>query len=157
MASVGRLADEMLDFGVAIAGLKLGQHGLYIRSGSSARLASLSSRVSPAWADRELRSTVFETHIVGTAGAGDATIAGFLFGLLTGMDPTATVTAASAVGGASTEAADGASGVPSWPELEARLRKGWRRVGAIAEAGWTPSPRAGVWHGPRDAVASGAR
>jgi sugar/nucleoside kinase (ribokinase family) len=107
--------------------------------------------LTPDWVDRELWSPVFETSVVGTTGAGDATIAGFLFGLLHGFGPAETLTAACAVGGSSTEAADGTSGIPSWEEIEARLLAGWRRAGATVEKGWALDREAGVWRGPRDA------
>jgi len=150
LASVARLADEMIGLGVGIAGVKLGEHGLYVRTASTARLAVGSHDLSPAWAHRELYSSVFETNVVGTAGAGDATIAGFLFGLLMGMSPSPTVTGACAVGGSSTEAADGTSSVPSWPEIERRLQRGWRRKAATPGPGWSPSGEPGLWRGPRD-------
>jgi sugar/nucleoside kinase (ribokinase family) len=142
----------MIGLGVGIAGVKLGEHGLYVRSAQAARLVVGPGVIPSAWADRELYSSVFETDVVGTTGAGDATIAGFLFGLLKGMSPGATVTAACAVGGSSTEAADGTSSVPSWPEIERRLRRGWRRKAATPGPGWSPSREPGLWHGPRDAM-----
>ena len=155
LASVARLADEMIGLGVAIAGIKLGEHGLYVRTASPAPPAVGPNGLLSVWADRELYSSVFETAVVGTTGAGDTTIAGFLFGLLMGMSPSETVTAACAVGGSSTEAADGTSSVPSWPEIERRLRRGWRRAVATPGPGWSPAREPGLWHGPRDTVGAG--
>ncbi len=154
LASVARLADEMIGLGVGVAGVKLGEHGLYVRTASPARLAVGSADLSPTWAHRELYSSVFETNVVGTTGAGDATIAGFLFGLLMGMSPSEAVTGACAVGGSSTEAADGTSSVPSWPEIERRLQRGWRRKAATPGPGWSPSREPGLWHGPDDTMAA---
>ena len=155
LAAVGRIADELVGLGVGIAGLKLGEHGLYIRTASAARMAAVSIPLPSSWTDRELYSTVFETHVVGTAGAGDTTIAGFLFGMLTGMSPGDAVTAACAVGGSSTEAADGTSSVPGWPEIKRRLGQGWRRRAATPGLGWSPSHDGGLWCGPRDALGPG--
>ena len=155
LASVGRIADELIGLGVGIAGVKLGEHGLYIRTASTARMAAGSIPLPSTWADRELYSTVFETHVVGTAGAGDTTIAGFLFGILEGMSPGNAVTAACAVGGSSTEAADGTSSVPGWPEIKRRLEQGWRRREATPGLGWSPSGDGGLWCGPRDALGPG--
>jgi sugar/nucleoside kinase (ribokinase family) len=156
LASVGRLADELVGLGVGIAGVKLGEHGLYIRTASEARVAAMPGRVAATWADRELYSAVFETKVVGTAGAGDTTIAGFLFGVLGGMTPDDAVTAACAVGGSSTEAADGTSSVPGWPEIKGRLESGWRRRRATPGPGWSPSDDHGLWYGPRDGLESAA-
>jgi sugar/nucleoside kinase (ribokinase family) len=152
LRSVARLADEMIRLGVCVAGVKMGDHGLYVRTASQARLAASLLRVPTAWADREVYSSVFESDVVGTTGAGDATIAGFLFGVLTGMSPADTVSTACAVGGSSTEAADGASRVPSGPEIERRLKLGWRRREATPGSGWSPSHAQGLWYGPRDAI-----
>jgi sugar/nucleoside kinase (ribokinase family) len=154
--SVARLADELVAMGVAIAGIKLGEHGLYVRTAGAARLATRGGLLAPEWAERELYSTVFETEVAGTAGAGDTTIAGLLFGLLTGMTPHEAVTAACAVGGASTEAVDGTSAVPAWPEIERRLSGGWRRRAAAPGPGWIASGPDRPWHGPRDARGDGA-
>lgn len=154
LASVGRLADELVGLGVGIAGVKLGEHGLYVRTAPTARAAAGSARLPPTWANRELYSSVFESHVVGTAGAGDATIAGFLFGMLTEMPAGEAVTAACAVGGSSTEAADGTSSVPGWPDIQRRLNGGWRRRPATPGAGWAPSREHGLWYGPRDATGS---
>ncbi len=150
LASVARLVDELIGLGVAIAGVKLGEHGLYIRTASATRLAAGLGDRSVPWADRELYSSVFEANVVGTAGAGDATIAGFLFGLLTAMSPPEAVSAACAVGGSSTEAADGTSAIPAWSAIERRLRQGWRRMAAAPGPGWSPSREPGLWRGPRD-------
>lgn len=150
LAFVGRLAEELLALGVAIAGVKLGDQGLYVRTDRAERIARVPHALSPPWADRELYSTVFEADVVGTAGAGDTTIAGFLFGLLSGMSPEDAVTAACAVGGSSTEAPDGTSGVPTWAEIERRLALGWRRREADPGPGWSRPAAGGPWHGPRD-------
>jgi sugar/nucleoside kinase (ribokinase family) len=154
LASVARLADEMIGLGVRIAGVKLGEHGFYVRTASTAGVGAGPIGRPSTWADRELYSSVFESHVVGTAGAGDATIAGFLFGMLTQMSIGEAVTAACAVGGSSTEAADGTSSVPGWADVERRLREGWRRSAARPGAGWAPSREQGLWYGPRDAVGS---
>ncbi len=158
LTSMARLAEEMVAMGVAVAGIKLGEHGLYVRTAGAARLASGPPALGgPEWADRELYSTVFETEVAGTAGAGDTTIAGFLFGLLARMTPGDAITAACAVGGASTEAVDGTSGVPAWPRIEGRLRSGWPRRAAVPGPGWIRSDRDGLWHGPRDLGEIGPR
>ena len=69
-----------------------------------------------AWADRELWAPCFQADVVGTAGSGDATIAGFLSALLRDMPPEDAVNAAVAVGACNVEAADTLSGVRPWNE-----------------------------------------
>jgi sugar/nucleoside kinase (ribokinase family) len=155
LAAIARLADEFVELGAGIAGIKLGEHGLYIRTSSPERLASAGPVAGHGWAGRELYSSVFEADVVGTTGAGDATFAGFLFGLLAGLSPDGAMTAACAVGGSSTEATDGASGVPSWPDIEARIARGWRRRPATPGPRWRRAAEPGLWHGPSDAGPTG--
>ena len=67
-----------------------------------------------AWCGRELWVPCFiPDTLVGTTGAGDATIAGFLTALLRGVSPERALTIASAVGACNVEAADALSGVRS--------------------------------------------
>lgn len=148
--AVASLGSELLELGVAIAGLKLGEHGLYLRSAPAPRIGAVPGPLPPAWSGRELHSTVFETAVVGTTGAGDATIAGFLLGLVTGWSPEATITAACAVGGMSTEAADGTSGIRPWPRIEKRLERGWGRTRITPPPGWRGTAEPGLTRGPRD-------
>lgn len=151
LASVARIADELLELGVAVAGVKLGAAGLYARTADAG--APAASRLPDPWRGRELYAPVFEADVIGTTGAGDATVAGFLFGLLSGMAPDDAIVAACAVGGASTEAVDGTSSVPAWPVVAERLADGWRQAPARLGPGWTPPAGGGAWHGPRDRTA----
>ncbi len=124
------LGQELLAKGVKIACIKLGDRGLYLRTADSATLADMGRlRLSDvtAWANLELWTACFQTTVVGTAGSGDATIAGFLSALLRGLSPEAAVTAAVAVGACNVEAADTLSGVRAWDDTLARIAAGWAR------------------------------
>ncbi len=142
------LGSQLLEMGVKIAVIKLGNRGLYVRTASEAKLASM-GRGAPAdpaaWADRELRSGCFQVQVVGTTGSGDATIAGFLAALLRGMDARQSATLANAVGACNVEAADALSGLRSWDETLARIESGWQRCPLEAPApGWQPVAP-GLW------------
>jgi sugar/nucleoside kinase (ribokinase family) len=104
------IARRLREWGARIAGLKLGDQGLYVQ-----------------WPDRELRAPCFEVTVVGTTGSGDATIAGFLAGLLHGLPPEDVMTMAVAVGAYCCEAADATSGVCHWGEVQRRIQSGWNR------------------------------
>jgi sugar/nucleoside kinase (ribokinase family) len=120
------LSQELLEMGVKIAVLKLGDRGLYMRTADLA-----------AWSDREFWAPCFKADLVGTTGAGDATIAGFLSALLRDMSPQAALTAAVAVGGCNVEAADALSGIRPWDETLRRVAGGWARHDLELEApGW---------------------
>src|SRR5207249_2102210 len=66
----GDLARQLHDWGAGIVGLKMGERGLFCLCEG-----------------RELYESCFEVNVVGTTGSGDATIAGFLTGLLRGLPP----------------------------------------------------------------------
>jgi sugar/nucleoside kinase (ribokinase family) len=147
------VAGRLLDMGVAIAALKLGDQGLYLRTcADGARLAAM-GRCAPsdarAWMGRELLAPCFHVHVVGTTGSGDSTIAGFLAGLVRGWDPEATMTLAVAVGACSVEQADAVSGIPGWDALMARLCSDWlRRESRLPLPGWRWDARRALWVGP---------
>lgn len=134
------LSEELLDIGVKIVALKLGERGLYLRTADRLAVEAL-GRARPsdaaAWANRELWTACFKTGVVGTTGAGDATIAGFLSALLRDMTPEAALTAAVAVGACNVEAADALSGIRPWDETWRRVAGGWARHGLDIQApGW---------------------
>lgn len=130
-ALLSEIAQELLDLGVGIVALKLGDRGLYLRTTEDAArmkgMGALSPRDLQVWRKRELFSPCFQVDVVGTTGAGDCTIAGFLAGLLQGLSPEEAVISAVAVGACSVEKADATSGIPSWTEVQARLQTGWPR------------------------------
>ncbi len=121
---------KLLQMGVKIVALKLGDRGLYLRTADLSSIEAL-GRARPsdpaAWADKELWTPCFKVDVIGTAGSGDATIAGFLSALLRDMSPEDAVTAAVAVGACNVEAADTLGGVRSWDETMRRIASGWER------------------------------
>jgi sugar/nucleoside kinase (ribokinase family) len=133
-------SERLLDMGAKIVALKLGDRGLYLRTTDLSSIEAL-GRTRPsdpaAWADKELWTPCFRVDMVGTAGSGDATIAGFLSALLRDMSPEEAVTAAVAVGACNVEAADTLSGVRPWDETLRRVSDGWERHELDVEAnGW---------------------
>jgi sugar/nucleoside kinase (ribokinase family) len=130
-ALLGRVSDRLIGWGAAVVVLKLGDQGLYLKTtGDPNRLRAMGKagpRDLQAWRGREILAPCFETRVVGTTGAGDATIAGFLAGLLEGLAPEDTVTSAVAVGACSVEVSDAVSGIPSWQKVQKRIRSGWNR------------------------------
>ncbi len=91
--------------------------------------------------------------------ASDASVAGFLMGILRGMSPEETVSAACAVEACTLEGEDGLSGICSWPEIIERIAAGWPRFLPegkkklpldMAAAGWRWSERFELWIGSRD-------
>jgi sugar/nucleoside kinase (ribokinase family) len=151
---LSRLGARLLDHGVAVAAIKLGARGMYMRTASASRLQAMGPAAPQdpgAWADRELWFPVFRPRrFVGATGAGDTTIAGFLAALLRGLGLLEAGRFATAVGACNVEAPDALSGIRSWDETTRRIQAGWETVPFTpSAAGWRQGEH-GVWHGPAD-------
>lgn len=150
------IATDLLSMGPTIVGLKLGTMGLYLKTGTGKNLVRM-GRACPSriesWAERELWSPCFKANVVGTTGAGDATIAGFIAALLRDQSPEECMTMACAVGACNVEGADALSGLLSWEQTQARLRAGWpRRDLPLIQAGWKRDAATGVWRSSTDST-----
>ena len=126
------LSSTLIALGSAVVAIKLGEHGLYLRtSADRMRVDPVAERLGldpDTWCDREVLAPCFRAReIVGTTGAGDATIAGLLMALLRGAGAPESATIATAVGACSVEAVDPTSGIPTWEDIAERLKRGWSR------------------------------
>jgi sugar/nucleoside kinase (ribokinase family) len=152
-----RIADDLLGMGAKVIMLKAGHRGLYLRTSTEAKLGEL-GRACPGqlarWANREFWVPVFQTQVIGTTGAGDATVAGFLSALLRDLPPRQAVTIAAAVGACNVETADAISGIRSWEETVARVGAGWPRQKLDFDTfpGWRYDPSRQFWLGPHDST-----
>lgn len=89
MNKLPQLADQILDLGCAVVVIKLGYKGLFIKTSDAERMAAV-GKAAPAsladWTDNCWFAPSFLVkEIASTTGAGDASIAGFLAGLLSGQ------------------------------------------------------------------------
>lgn len=159
------LACQILAWGAKIVLIKLGGQGVYLRTAGRETLTA-AGRGRPAdwvaWADRELWAPCFQVRVVGTTGAGDATIAGFLSAFLRGLPPEDALTAAVAVGACNVEAADALSGIRTWDATWARIAAGWPHhtlslnpTSHVRTAeGWLWDAQRALWVGPSDVLRS---
>lgn len=143
------LGRELLDMGARIVGLKLGDRGLYVRTADVLAIESL-GRARPTesavWADKEMWAPCFKVDMVGTTGAGDAAIAGFLSALLRDWPPEAATTAAVAVGACNVEADDALGGIRTWDETLDRMSEDWARHPLKLESpGWRFNDEHHLW------------
>jgi sugar/nucleoside kinase (ribokinase family) len=124
------VSDELLTMGAKMIVLKLGDRGLYLRAASADVLQNL-GRARPThpniWANYKNWSPCFQVDVVGTTGAGDATIAGFLAALLRDLSPAEAMNTALAVGACNVETPDALSGIRSWDDTLQRINAGWAR------------------------------
>jgi len=153
---IADMAERLISMGVAIAAIKCGIRGIYLRSADQHRLGSLGS-TRPAdirmWSDREIWAASFTVENMGsTLGAGDATIAGFLCGLIRGFTPEEAILIANTVGWQNVQEIDAVSGIRDWQStlelLEDRSRK--RNQTGLESNNWNFSNQTQVYYGPRD-------
>jgi sugar/nucleoside kinase (ribokinase family) len=145
---ISEVAGELLAMGADVVGLKVGDQGFYLRTGP----AGVPPLGRDEWRSCELWAPCFKPEpLVGTTGAGDTTIAGFLAAILRGQPVEDAMTSAVAVGACNVEAADALSGVRSWDDTQARIRSAWARAPlAIDSPGWRWEPDRALWVGPHD-------
>jgi sugar/nucleoside kinase (ribokinase family) len=155
-ALLEELAAELIQMGVSIVGLKLGDSGFYLKTTGDEDKWRNFGATSPSnldsWRARELFTPCFQVKVAGTTGAGDCTIAGFLAALLKGMPAADSLVRGVAVGAFNVEQADATSGIPDWSVVEERLRHGWARLETLVRTnpGWAWDQDSGVWRSAKD-------
>ncbi len=151
-AEISALAGEALAMGARMVAIKLGHRGFYLRTAEAlGGMGRGTPGYEAAWSGRELWAPCFRVQVVGTVGAGDATSAGLITGLLRGQPAEEALTSAVAVGACNVEAADATSGVRSWEETQRRVAAGWERLDArVTAEGWRWDAAAGLYRGPMD-------
>jgi len=149
-----RLADTLIKMGSNVVAIKLGDQGLYLRTGRNIQRLAGAGDIGAdiaRWSDRQLLSPCFHTNVIGTTGAGDCTIAGLLTGVIAGVDPIDALRLAVGVGACSTETLDATGGVPSWNIVYNRVSAGWKcRELLIEKPGWKWLKEHSIWQGPQD-------
>lgn len=120
-------ADELLSFGCAIVGFKLGSRGVYLKCADEDRLARLrpGGLRLPGWDGGEVYQPAYEVAVSGTTGAGDAGYAGLIAALLHGESLATAASWFCAVGACCCEAPDATSGIRSLRETIGRIAAGW--------------------------------
>jgi sugar/nucleoside kinase (ribokinase family) len=151
------LAAELLSLGAKMTSLKSGHRGFYVRTGARERLLELGEGLpgDPGnWSGRELWRPSFEAPDLASAtGSGDSAIAGFLTGFLKGLTVEESLKAAACLGWQNVQELDAISGIRSWEETLALLKKDMPVIDArVASPGWRWSEEHGLWAGPDDRV-----
>jgi len=119
---IENIAQRLIDLGAPVVVIKLGAHGLYLRTAESVPGREAS------WNNVNRFDACFCTDVVGTTGAGDCTIAGFLSAYINGASPEKAMTSAVATGSFSTESLDAVSAIPHQSQLQTRINAGWERL-----------------------------
>lgn len=150
------ISDELIRMGAAIVGLKLGENGLYIRTThDQERLKSIGLGLEDenrSWLGRELWIPCFEVNTVGTTGAGDCTIAGFLSGIIKSLSVEDTMQMAVGVGAYNVEGNDATSTIPDFKEVQQRIKNNWKKKQSTLDlSDWSSLTSTNtLWSGPKD-------
>lgn len=118
---IEEIGRKLIDFGVPVVGIKLGRHGYYLRT--AADVPGKDER----WSNVSCFEACFAAEVVGTTGAGDCSIAGFLSAFANGASAEETLTMAVAAGSASTESLNATDAIPGRDALRQRIQDGWVR------------------------------
>lgn len=151
-----RISDKLMEMGSKIVMLKSGISGCYLRTDSADKVKQIGKAYPgdvEGWANRELWAGSFVPDSFGTAtGAGDATIAGFLCGLIRGYSAVKSVQLANTVGAQNVRGMDALSCIDDWEttvrQLEDKNRK--RNRLELDGEGWQFNEDLQLFCGPKD-------
>ena len=148
---ISTLGSDLISMGAAIAMVKCGHRGLYVRTADRDRLTAMgAARCSDLenWASRELWFPVYEEEkFVGALGSGDSAIAGFLSAFVWNHSIESCLRYANAAGSMNVTVPDGLTWNKGFDDLTRRINAGWKtRELNIDEEGWRNER--GFWVGP---------
>lgn len=131
LSEVQELAETLLDWGTKVVLIKCGTPGLFLATAGMDDLSLLSSEMDLdffGWENvRHFEKSYCPEHVLSATGAGDTTIAAFLYSVLCDYDWQKCVQLATATGACCVEAYDALSGLKPFEELEARIGAGWQK------------------------------
>jgi sugar/nucleoside kinase (ribokinase family) len=138
---ISTMGSDLIEMGSAIAMVKCGHRGLYVRTAGPDRLEKLGAAKCADlenWANRELWFPVYEEEkFVGALGSGDSAIAGFLSAFVWGHTIESCLRYANAAGSMNVTVPDGLTWNKGFDDLTKRIEAGWKTKGLkIDEDGW---------------------
>ena len=125
------LADQLVAWGAKVVLVKCGYKGLYLATGSKEALEKIGGGIvldAEDWADKNCfeRSFVPDCVLSGT-GAGDTTIAAFLYAVTLGYSRERCLQLATGTGASCVAAYDALGGLKSFDELIKKIDAGWEK------------------------------
>ena len=148
---ISNMGQDLIEMGTAIAMVKCGHRGLYIRTAGQERLKKLGAAACSDlenWAERELWFPVYqEEKFVGALGSGDSAIAGFLSAFVWNHSIESCLRYANAAGSMNVTVPDGLTWNKGFDDLTRRIESGWKTKDLkINDDGW--KYERGFWVGP---------
>lgn len=129
LSKIQVMAEQLLDFGAAIVGIKLGGNGLYVKTTNDINrlkfLSTISIETCNLWRNKEFIAPCRQVKVVGTTGAGDATVAGFLAGIMTGCTAEISALLGVGTGACNVTSHDSISGIKPLSIIRKMLYRGW--------------------------------
>ncbi len=132
LSSLNELGQKMIEYGAKIVLIKCGAKGCYLKTSSMDRLSEMGKAMPKDlehWSQRELFEEVFKVpKVLSATGAGDTCIAGFLAGLLRGLNAQESLRLACGVGAECVQDYDALGGIRSMEETCRKIKAGWEKV-----------------------------
>ncbi len=130
---VEALADRLMELGGRVVLVKCGSRGMYLRTASQSRLDEIGGGVAAnlrGWGDQKIWVPCFQVEQIRSGiGAGDTSIAGFLYALYRGFPVKRCVELAAATGACCVTSYDVLSAIDTLDAINQRIEDGWKRVG----------------------------
>ena len=128
---IAPLAEQLLEWGAGVVLIKCGYKGMYLACASEKRLGEIGGDLpfEPGkWADKRIfEASYVPDKLLSGTGAGDTTIAAFLYAVLKGYPAEWCVKLAAATGASCVESYDALGGLRSFEELTAKINAGWKK------------------------------
>lgn len=125
------LAEQAMKLGARILLIKCGASGMYYRTAPEAVIGKISGKVGldvKDWSGLEgFEGSFLPERVRSGTGAGDSSIAAFLYACAKGYPAVQCVRLAAAEGASCVEEFDALSGVKTLEELEAKIKSGWKQ------------------------------
>lgn len=131
MEYVQKLGRRMLDWGAKVVLIKCGIQGVYLATGTKEKLREIGGGLWDnvnGWEDSEYFVPCFVPDCVKSGtGAGDVSIAAFLYAIQQGYEIKRCAELAAAAGASCVTTYDALSGIPTLEELNQKIEDGWSR------------------------------
>ena len=125
------MADQLMDWGGKVVLIKCGSQGMYLRTAPQERLDQIGGDLAKnlaGWGDQKIWMPCFRVDTVRSGtGAGDTSIAGFLYAMQRGFPVERCVELAAATGATCVTSYDALSAIVPLDELNAKIEAGWEK------------------------------
>lgn len=126
------LAEKTLQYGAKIVMIKCGAPGLFLATAGHHDLKEIEDTLcggAKAWSELRIFEKSYEPEcVLSGTGAGDTSIAAFLYAVMTGHAPEECLQLAAATGASCVTAYDALSGLKTFDILKEKIRNGWKKA-----------------------------